>query len=48
MERLINGKPGLHESWQELAEHSLTHDDLGSPEKLAAQQDGAEPCPATC
>jgi hypothetical protein len=28
MEKLTDGKPGLHESWRELAEHSLTHDDL--------------------
>lgn len=28
MERLRDGQPGLHESWRELAEHSLTHDDL--------------------
>jgi hypothetical protein len=47
MERLINGKPGLHESWQELADHSIEHDDLGTPAQLA-EQDGAEPCPATC
>ena len=28
MEALINGEPGPHECWQELAEHSLTHDNL--------------------
>ena len=28
MEQLINGHPGPHESWRELAEHSLTHDNL--------------------
>jgi len=37
MEALRNGKPGAHECWEELAEHSLTHDDLGSPIFLAAQ-----------
>jgi hypothetical protein len=28
MEKLIDGHPGRHECWEELAEHSLTHDDL--------------------
>ena len=28
MEPLRNGQPGEHECWEELAEHSLTHDDL--------------------
>lgn len=28
MEPLRNGQPGPHECWDELAEHSLTHDDL--------------------
>lgn len=28
MEPLVDGQPGLHECWRELAEHSLTHDDL--------------------
>lgn len=37
MEQLRNGQPGPHETWDELAEHSLTHDDLGSPIVLAAQ-----------
>jgi hypothetical protein len=31
MERLRNGQPGPHECWRELAEHSLTHDDLVIP-----------------
>jgi hypothetical protein len=36
MEALRNGRPGPNETWEELAEHSLTHDDLGSPLLLAA------------
>lgn len=31
MEPLRNGKPGPNECWDELAEHSITHDDLSSP-----------------
>jgi hypothetical protein len=31
MEPLTDDRPGLHESWRELAEHSLTHDDLPVP-----------------
>jgi hypothetical protein len=36
VEQLRNGKPGPHETWEELAEHSLLHDDVGSPVVLAA------------
>jgi hypothetical protein len=28
MQPLVDGHPGADESWEELAEHSLTHDDL--------------------
>jgi hypothetical protein len=28
MQPLVNGLPGPSECWDELAEHSLTHDDL--------------------
>jgi hypothetical protein len=28
MQPLIKGQPGQDESWEELAEHSLTHDDM--------------------
>lgn len=28
MEPLVNGQPGEHESWEELAEHSLLRDDV--------------------
>lgn len=28
MEPLQDGQPGPNETWDELAEHSLTHDDL--------------------
>jgi hypothetical protein len=28
MQPLVNGEPGPFECWDELAEHSLTHDDL--------------------
>jgi hypothetical protein len=37
MEQLRNGQPGPHETWDELADHSLDHDDLGSPIVLAAR-----------
>jgi hypothetical protein len=37
MQTLINGSPGSRETWEELAEHSLTHDDLGSPIALAGR-----------
>jgi hypothetical protein len=30
MEKMLNGLPGPHESWQELADHSFEHDDLPS------------------
>lgn len=36
MEPLRNGRPGPGETWEELAEHALTHDDVGSPILLAA------------
>jgi hypothetical protein len=31
VEKLQHGHPGRHESWRELAEHSLTHDNLLRP-----------------
>jgi hypothetical protein len=31
MERLINGHPGADETWEELADHSLDHDDMPAP-----------------
>jgi len=31
MEPMIDDRPGPHECWRELAEHSLTHDDLPDP-----------------
>jgi len=31
MQPLVNDQPGRDECWEELAEHALTHDDLGSP-----------------
>lgn len=37
MEQLRNGQPGPHETWEELAEHSLLRDDVGSPIVLAAR-----------
>jgi hypothetical protein len=36
MQPLVNDQPGRDECWEELAEHALTHDDLGSPLRLAA------------
>jgi hypothetical protein len=35
MEPLVHGLPGPHECWRELAEHSLTHDDLPRPREGA-------------
>jgi hypothetical protein len=40
MEPLVNGQPGPDETWEELAEHSLTHDD-------AARQGWARTGPGT-
>jgi hypothetical protein len=31
VEKLVNGLPGPHESWQELADHSIEHDQLPEP-----------------
>ncbi len=31
MEPLVDGHPGPDECWRELAEHSITHDDLPAP-----------------
>lgn len=28
MQPLVNGEPGPDESWEELAEHAFTHDDV--------------------
>jgi hypothetical protein len=36
MEPLVNGHPGGNETWEELADHSFDHDDVGSPLLLAA------------
>lgn len=38
MQALVNGRPGSRECWEELAEHSITHDDLGSPAVLAGRE----------
>lgn len=38
MQALVNGSPGSRECWEELAEHSLTHDDLGCPAVLAGRE----------
>jgi hypothetical protein len=35
MERLRSGLPGRHQSWRELAEHSLTHDDIAGTADMA-------------
>lgn len=49
MERMTGGRPGPHESWRELAEHSLTHDNLPDPpiarllEEVTAMAHGLEP-----
>ena len=32
MEKLVDGQPGPHESWQELADHSIEHDQLAELE----------------
>lgn len=32
MKPLVNGEPADGECWEELAEHSLTHDNLPDPE----------------
>jgi hypothetical protein len=41
MEKLVDGQPGPHESWQELADHSIEHDQLAELDVERAAQ--AEP-----
>jgi hypothetical protein len=45
MEQMQNGRPGPHESWRELAEHSLTHDNLppGRGEEIIVMTHGQPP-----
>lgn len=31
MQPLVNGKPGPDETWEELAEHALDHDNVVAP-----------------
>ena len=41
MQPMVNGQPGPDESWEELAEHSLTHDDLLPPVTAVTQSEAA-------
>lgn len=41
VEKLVNDRPGEHESWRELAEHSLTHDDLPEPKEQEQESKAA-------